>query len=189
MDIRRIGALKDGEKVVGNRTRVKVVKNKLSPPFREVEFDIMYGEGISREGDVLDLATDNNILEKSGAWFAWQGERIGQGRENAKQFLREHPEVMASIEKKVLEHFGIVRRDAAAATSGGSTAAAATASAAPGKGSTAATGSSTPARTESAAAQLAPSGAVQGSQAGHGAHGAGNGAEEKRKRSEARTHS
>jgi recombination protein RecA len=110
MDIRRVGALKDGEKVVGNRTRVKVVKNKLSPPFREVEFDIMYGEGISREGDVLDLATENNILEKSGAWFAWKGERIGQGRENAKQFLKEHPEVLAEIEKKMLEHFGVVRK-------------------------------------------------------------------------------
>src|SRR5438552_3322156 len=109
LDIRRVGALKDGEKVVGNRTRVKVVKNKLSPPFREVEFDIMYGEGISREGDVLDLATENNILEKSGAWFAWKGERIGQGRDNAKQFLKEHPEVLADIEKKVLEHFGVTR--------------------------------------------------------------------------------
>src|SRR5262249_1867659 len=113
MDIRRVGALKDGEKVVGNRTRVKVVKNKLSPPFREIEFDIMYGEGISREGDVLDLATENNILEKSGAWFAWKGERIGQGRENAKQFLKEHPEVLAEIEKKMLEHFGVVRKSEA----------------------------------------------------------------------------
>src|SRR5215510_10397987 len=110
LDIRRVGALKDGEKVVGNRTRVKVVKNKLSPPFREVEFDIMYGEGVSREGDVLDLATENNILEKSGAWFAWKGERIGQGRENAKQFLKEHPEVLAEIEKKILEHFGVTRK-------------------------------------------------------------------------------
>ncbi|HJZ87814.1 MAG TPA: recombinase RecA [Polyangia bacterium] len=118
LDIRRVGALKDGEKVVGNRTRVKVVKNKLSPPFREVEFDIMYGEGVSREGDVLDLATENNILEKSGAWFAWKGERIGQGRENAKQFLREHPEVMAEIEKKVLEHFGVRRSEPQAGAAG-----------------------------------------------------------------------
>jgi recombination protein RecA len=116
MDIRRVGALKDGEKVIGNRTRVKVVKNKLSPPFREVEFDIMYGEGISREGDVLDLATENNILEKSGAWFAWNGERIGQGRENAKQFLREHPEVRSAIEKKVLTHFGVKRGGEGGAT-------------------------------------------------------------------------
>src|SRR5262249_34267924 len=107
LDIRRVGALKDGEKVVGNRTRVKVVKNKLSPPFREVEFDIMYGEGVSREGDVLDLATENNILEKSGAWFAWKGERIGQGRENAKVMLREYPVEVAENDKKVLEHLGV----------------------------------------------------------------------------------
>jgi recombination protein RecA len=109
MDIRRVGAIKNGETAVGSRTRVKVVKNKLAPPFREVEFDIMYGTGISREGDLLDLASENNIVEKSGAWFAFGGERIGQGRENAKEFLREHPEVYATIEKKVLEHFGIVR--------------------------------------------------------------------------------
>jgi recombination protein RecA len=109
MDIRRVGAIKQNESAVGSRTRVKVVKNKLAPPFREVEFDIMYGTGISREGDLLDLASENNIIEKSGAWFAFGGERIGQGRENAKDFLKEHPEVYAAIEKKVLEHFGITR--------------------------------------------------------------------------------
>jgi recombination protein RecA len=111
LDIRRIGAIKNGETAVGSRTRVKVVKNKLAPPFREVEFDVMYGAGISREGDLLDLATADgcNVVEKSGAWFAFGGERIGQGRENAKEFLREHPEVYATIEKRVLEHHGIVR--------------------------------------------------------------------------------
>ncbi len=109
MDIRRTGAIKQGESSVGSRTRVKVVKNKLAPPFREVEFDIMYGTGISREGDLLDLGAEHNIVEKSGAWFAFGGERIGQGRENAKEFLRDHPEVFASIEKKVLEHFGVIR--------------------------------------------------------------------------------
>jgi recombination protein RecA len=109
LDIRRIGALKNGESVVGNRTRVKVVKNKLAPPFREVEFDILYGEGISREGDLIDLASDSSILEKSGSWFGFEGERIGQGRENAKEFLREHPEVTQKIERKVLAHFGLSR--------------------------------------------------------------------------------
>src|SRR5439155_25857149 len=100
-------------------------KNKRSPPFREVEFDIMYGEGISREGDVLDLATENNILEKSGAWFAWKGERIGQGRENAKTFLREHPEVMTEMERKVLEHFGVKRNEVPGTAAAGAGAAAA----------------------------------------------------------------
>jgi recombination protein RecA len=107
LDIRRIGAIKNGETVVGNRTRVKVVKNKMAPPFKEVEFDIMYGVGISREGDVIDLASENGIVEKSGAWYGFNGERIGQGRENAKDYLKEHPEVMRAIEGKVLEKFGI----------------------------------------------------------------------------------
>jgi recombination protein RecA len=107
LDIRRIGAIKDGEQVIGNRTRVKVVKNKVAPPFKEVEFDIMYGVGISREGDVLDLASNEDVVEKSGAWFSYGGERIGQGREQAKSFLREHPEMLASIEAKVFDKFGI----------------------------------------------------------------------------------
>jgi len=107
LDIRRIGAIKDGEQVIGNRTRVKVVKNKVAPPFKEVEFDIMYGQGISREGDVLDLASNENVVEKSGAWFSYGGERIGQGREQAKSFLREHPEVLAQVEAKLLERFGV----------------------------------------------------------------------------------
>jgi recombination protein RecA len=110
LDIRRVGALKDGEKVVGNRTRVKVVKNKLSAPFKEVEFDILYGEGVSREGDLVDLGAECGAVEKSGAWFGFEGERIGQGRENAKQFLREHADVSRRIEAKVLAHSGI-RRD------------------------------------------------------------------------------
>jgi recombination protein RecA len=109
LDIRRIGAIKDGEQVIGNRTRVKVVKNKVAPPFKEVEFDIMYGVGISREGDLLDLASNENIVEKSGAWFSFDGERIGQGREQAKTFLREHPAVLQKIEGLVLEKFGIHR--------------------------------------------------------------------------------
>ena len=107
MDIRRVGAIKNGEAVVGNRTRVKVVKNKLAPPFKEVEFDIMYGSGISREGDLVDLAANEGIIEKSGAWFSFKGERIGQGRENAKDFLKEHPEMLASIQGLVFEKAGI----------------------------------------------------------------------------------
>jgi len=109
LDIRRIGAIKNGEQVVGSRTRVKVVKNKVAPPFKEVEFDIMYGTGISREGDLLDLAAADNIVEKSGAWYAYAGERIGQGRENAKDYLRDHPEVSAGIERKVLEKYGVLK--------------------------------------------------------------------------------
>jgi recombination protein RecA len=110
LDIRRIGAIKDGQDVTGNRTRVKVVKNKLAPPFKEVEFDIMYGEGISREGDILDLAVEKEIVEKSGAWFSFDRERIGQGRENSKIFLKEHPEVAKAIEGKILEHFDLAKK-------------------------------------------------------------------------------
>lgn len=103
MDIRRISQIKSAESVIGNRTRVKVVKNKIAPPFREAEFDIMYNEGISKEGDVLDLATAKEIVEKSGAWFAYEGEKIGQGREAAKQYLRDNPKVMEKIAKQVME--------------------------------------------------------------------------------------
>ncbi len=106
LDVRRIEALKAGGEVVGNRTRVKVVKNKVAPPFREAEFDIMFGQGISKEGDILDLATEENIIQKSGAWFAYNDEKIGQGRENAKQFLKEHPEIMDEVEAKVREVYG-----------------------------------------------------------------------------------
>jgi len=107
MDIRRIAALKQGQDVIGNRTRVKVVKNKVAPPFKEAEFDIMYGAGISRVGDIVDLGAETGIIEKSGAWYSFAGERIGQGRENAKQFLTEHPETAAAIEARVTEHFGL----------------------------------------------------------------------------------
>ena len=113
LDIRRIGAIKQGEQVLGNRTRVKVVKNKLAPPFREVEFDILYGEGISYEGDLLDLATNQGVLEKSGAWFSFGKERIGQGRESARAFLKEHTEVAEQIRIKVLEKAGLRKGEAA----------------------------------------------------------------------------
>jgi recombination protein RecA len=107
MDIRRIASIKDGDAVVGGRTRVKVVKNKVAPPFREAEFDIMYGEGISKTGDLLDLAVEKRIVEKSGAWFAYGGERLGQGRENAKQFMKDNPEVFRSIDEKVRKELGM----------------------------------------------------------------------------------
>ncbi len=107
LDIRRVGQLKNGEAVIGSRTRVKIVKNKMAPPFKEVEFDILYGQGISREGDLLDLAVNENIVEKSGAWFSYSGERIGQGRENSRDFLKEHPEKLAEIEARLYEKFGI----------------------------------------------------------------------------------
>jgi recombination protein RecA len=107
IDIRRIAAIKDGDVVVGSRTRVKVVKNKVAAPFRESEFDIMYGEGISREGDMLDLAVNNNIVEKSGAWFSYKTERIGQGRENSKQFLKENKDITAKIEAEVRKALGL----------------------------------------------------------------------------------
>ena len=107
LDIRRIGAIKDGDVVTGGRTRVKVVKNKVAPPFREAEFDVMYGEGISREGDLLDLGVDRKIVDKSGTWFSYQGERLGQGRENAKQFLRDNPAVYQSIDERLRKELGL----------------------------------------------------------------------------------
>ena len=108
MEIRRIGQIKDREEVVGNQTRVKVVKNKLAPPFRQVEFDIMYGEGISKVGELIDLGVKANVVEKSGSWFSYDSTRIGQGRENAKQFLRDHKDMADSIEKKIREQSGVV---------------------------------------------------------------------------------
>ncbi|HEY7750015.1 MAG TPA: recombinase RecA [Aestuariivirgaceae bacterium] len=108
LDIRRIGAIKDRDEVVGNQTRVKVVKNKVAPPFRQVEFDIMYGEGISKSGELLDLGVTAGVVEKSGAWFSYDGERIGQGRENAKTFLKQHPDVAANIEQKIRENAGLI---------------------------------------------------------------------------------
>jgi recombination protein RecA len=109
MDIRRIGALKDGDNIVGGRTRVKVVKNKMAPPFKEAEFDILYGTGISRDGEIVDLGSEMGIVEKSGAWYSFGGERIGQGREAAKQFLKEHPETADQIMAKVMEKVGLKR--------------------------------------------------------------------------------
>jgi len=113
IDIRRIASIKDGDQVTGGRTRVKIVKNKVAPPFREAEFDVMYGEGISREGDLLDLAVEKRIVEKSGAWFAFSGERLGQGRENAKQFLKENPSLRQAIEDRVRKELGLLREPAA----------------------------------------------------------------------------
>ncbi|HKT81699.1 MAG TPA: recombinase RecA [Vicinamibacterales bacterium] len=113
VDIRRIGAIKDGDVVVGGRTRVKIVKNKVAPPFREAEFDVMYGEGISKEGDLLDLAVDRKIVEKSGTWFAFNGERLGQGRENVKQFLKDNPATCQTIEAKVRAALGLITEEVA----------------------------------------------------------------------------
>jgi recombination protein RecA len=108
LDIRRIGALKDKDEVIGNSTRVKVVKNKVAPPFKVVEFDIMYGEGVSKTGELIDLGEKAGIVEKSGSWFSYDGQRIGQGRENAKTYLKEHPEVAQTIEQKIRENAGIL---------------------------------------------------------------------------------
>jgi len=108
VDIRRIGAIKDGDRVVGGRTRVKIVKNKVAPPFRLAEVDMMYGEGISREGDLLDQGVDHKIVEKSGTWFSYGSERLGQGRENSKTFLKEHPETAAEIELKLRQAMGLL---------------------------------------------------------------------------------
>ncbi len=113
-DIRRIAAIKEGDAVVGSRTKVKVVKNKLAPPFREAEFDIIYGEGISREGDLLDLGAAHNVLEKTGSWFSYKGERIGQGRENARQFLKDNPDVRQKIDAELRKLLGLVRETTAA---------------------------------------------------------------------------
>jgi len=113
LDVRRIESLKQGGEVIGNHTRIKVVKNKVAPPFKEAEFDIMFGKGISKEGDVLDLATNLGLVDKSGSWYAYNGEKIGQGRENAKAFLAEHPEMCSEIEQRVRDHYETARRQAA----------------------------------------------------------------------------
>jgi recombination protein RecA len=114
LDIRRTAAIKQGQEVVGSRTKVRIVKNKVAPPFKEVEFDLIHGEGISKEGDVLDLAAERGIVEKSGTWYNYGGQRIGQGRENAKQFLKENPKILEKMEKEILEKFHSAR----AATAG-----------------------------------------------------------------------
>jgi recombination protein RecA len=115
MDIRRIGALKDGDNIIGGRARVKVVKNKMAPPFKEAEFDLLYGTGISRDGEIVDLGSEMGVIEKSGAWYSYGGERIGQGREAAKQFLKDHPETAASLLAKIMEKTGIKPPEAEAA--------------------------------------------------------------------------
>jgi recombination protein RecA len=122
LDIRRIGAIKQGEAVVGNRTRVKVVKNKMAPPFKEAEFDILYGMGISRVGELVDLGTDRGLIEKSGAWYSYAGERIGQGRENAKEFLLEHPEAADAIDRQLRAQLGVGGGPAAAKGAAGAAA-------------------------------------------------------------------
>ena len=114
MDVRRIETLKQGGEVVGNRTRIKVVKNKIAPPFKEAEFDIMFGKGISSEGDILDLAANCDIINKSGAWYAYEGQKIGQGRENTKQYMIDNPEFTADIERKVRIHYGLIEEEASA---------------------------------------------------------------------------
>ena len=111
LDIRRIAAIKDGDAVIGNRTKVKIVKNKVAAPFREAEFDIIYGEGISREGDLIDLGVAQNIVEKSGSWYSYKGERIGQGRENARQFLKDNPDIRQSIDTELRKALGLVRKE------------------------------------------------------------------------------
>src|SRR6202041_2230306 len=113
-DIRRIAAIKDGEVVTGNRTKIKIVKNKMAPPFREAEFDIIYGEGISKEGDLLDLGTAQNIIEKSGSWYGYKGERIGQGRENARQFLKDNADIRQTIDTELRKALGLTKPDPAA---------------------------------------------------------------------------
>jgi recombination protein RecA len=110
LDIRRTGSIKKGDEVIGNETKVKVVKNKVAPPFRAAEFDILYGEGISREGEIIDLGATANVVEKSGAWYSYGGDRIGQGKDNAREYLREHPEIALEIENKVRAHFGVAPR-------------------------------------------------------------------------------
>jgi recombination protein RecA len=111
VDIRRIAAIKDGEVVTGNRTKIKVVKNKLASPFREAEFDIIYGEGISKEGDLIDLGVANNVIEKSGSWFSFHGERIGQGRENSRQFLKDHPDIWAAVDTELRKLLGLIPKE------------------------------------------------------------------------------
>jgi recombination protein RecA len=112
MDVRRIDSIKSAGEVIGNRTRVKVVKNKIAPPFKEAEFDIIYGKGISKLGDIIDIATNDNIIVKSGSWFSYNGDKIGQGRDNTKQFLSEHPDIAAEIEQKVRDKY-VIKADEA----------------------------------------------------------------------------
>jgi recombination protein RecA len=116
LDIRRIGSIKKGDEVVGNETRVKIVKNKVAPPFKQVEFDIMYGTGISREGEIIDLGVQAGLIDKSGAWYSYNGERIGQGKDNVRDYLKEHSDMAFEIENRVREHLGIALRAVPAAS-------------------------------------------------------------------------
>jgi recombination protein RecA len=118
VDIRRIASIKDGDQVVGSRTRVKIVKNKVAPPFREAEFDILYNQGISYEGDLIDASVDKKLIEKSGAWYSYKGERLGQGRDNARLFIREHPEISSALSEKLREILGLTKPAAASADKG-----------------------------------------------------------------------
>jgi recombination protein RecA len=115
MDIRKAGAIKQGQDIIGSQTKVKVVKNKVAPPFKEVIFDIMYGEGISKEGEFVDIGSAIDVIEKSGSWYSMNGERIGQGRENAKAYFRDNPEAAAQVEEKILNHYGLSRNSEATA--------------------------------------------------------------------------
>jgi recombination protein RecA len=119
LDIRRIGSIKKGDEVIGSETRVKVVKNKVAPPFKQAEFDILYGEGISRHGEIVDLGAAHNVVEKSGAWYSYNGDRIGQGKDNAREFLRDHPEMAREIENRIREKVGVAAREAPATEAGG----------------------------------------------------------------------
>jgi recombination protein RecA len=110
LDIRRVGSIKKGEEVIGSETKVKVVKNKVAPPFKQADFDILYGEGISREGEVVDLGSQHGIVDKSGAWYSYNGDRIGQGKDNARDYLREHPALALEIENRIRERLGIITR-------------------------------------------------------------------------------
>ena len=118
LDIRRIGAIKKADEVVGNETRVKVVKNKVAPPFKQAEFDIMYGAGISREGEIIDLGVQASIVDKAGSWFSYSGNRIGQGKDNVREYLKEHSEMANEIENRVREHFGVKPREGTEAPAG-----------------------------------------------------------------------
>ena len=127
LDIRRVGSLKKGDEVVGSETKVKVVKNKVAPPFKQANFDIMYGAGISREGEILDIGSENDIVEKSGAWYSYSGDRIGQGRDNAREFLKQNPTISLEIENKIREKFGVATREAGTSVRASSSASAETA--------------------------------------------------------------
>ena len=155
LDIRRIGSIKKGDEVVGNETRVKVVKNKIAPPFKQAEFDIFYGSGISREGEIIDLGVQAAIVDKAGSWFSYNGERIGQGKDNVREYLREHPQMAADIESRVRDHFGVAQRAGAMPPSAAAKAASSAAAAANAATATAATTKASVAKANAASAAAA----------------------------------